>query len=313
MAVTKKRELDYATLMAKVDLPNDGWGFDEFEEKYGYSEDELIAHVRDNLCKKETWARRIIKRIRRNTERRRAAAAKSVAEEAEASATTPVAVDTTDETVSHPMVEESSEPAEDTSDAADDADVATPEVPIAEQLAELQQLETEQREKVIALERQHAKLASKQRETPGKLEKIAEQLANIEQSYLAKKADYEAIVAENNELLKQINSVAQERREQAAILEEIRAEIAELRAVTLWVYADGTIEVDQSTFELDDSGYEALFAELVSKDELQELRAMDIRVLARLLCIVEHADIDVSFIFEMEDLKQAFAGLAPVA
>lgn len=312
MAMMKKRELDYATLMAKVDLPNDGWGFDEFEEKYGYSEDELIAHIRDNLCKRETWARRIIKRIRKNTERRRSAATK-LAAETEAAESAPATADATDETVNPSMVEELSEPTEDTSDAMDGVEARGPEANITEQLAGLQQQETEQREKVISLERRHAELASKQRETPGELEKLAEQLANIERSYLARKADYEALVAKNNELLEQINSVSQERRKQAAILEEIRAEIAELQAITLWVYADGTIEVDRPTFELDDSDYEALFVELVAKDELQGLRVMDIRVLARLLRIVEHADIDVSFFFEMEDLEQAFAGLAPVA
>lgn len=171
----------------------------------------------------------------------------------------------------------------------------------------LKQLESEQSTKLIQLESQHKAIARKHRECIRELRRIDEEIQQIEASFRTKVSEYEAIVTQNDQYVKEMNTLSEQRTTQLDELTTTRQRIAELSKISVGVYTDGKIEVfGEANVPLEDTGHEAIFSDLCSRDECEVLRIKDLKSLARIIAIAQNSKIRVEPIFENEALEPFF-------
>ncbi len=178
---------------------------------------------------------------------------------------------------------------------------------------DLDRLRSEERklsEEIIALELQHKAEAKKRRECLNQLRAAKAEIEKMEAELKAKCAEYDGIIVEANALAESMNTISAQRRPQVEQLLEVRKEIVRMESVTIAVYDSGEITLLEGIdFSLDDSGHEELYAQLLEREECSELRLKDIRVLARLLSVVEHSDRRITPICDRPEVEEVFLKL----
>lgn len=99
---------------------------------------------------------------------------------------------------------------------------------------------------------------------------------------------------------------ARDANEQA--ITEITDEIRRLDTVHLIACDDGTIEaIDNPAFAIDDTGHEETYLALVNDTKYEDLRAKDIRLLARILAIIKNSqECPIEVTFDSEMLQQIY-------
>ena len=271
-------DISYRDVKAHI---SQGWGWEDFEAKYGLTRGELKRHIFDDLCQSKGWARGIVRNITRNSKRK----AKVSKQNAESVPTNEkeVVCDNRNETARS----------------------------IDAMIADLREREETERETVIQLELEHKGLVEQHRASIKALRAIERDVKDIQSTLRAKGAEYERIVGDIDVMIAKMRSTSSERREHVATLDDIRQQITELETVVVCAYADGTIAPYDGQIDapLDDTGYEALLPELIVAEACQDLRAKDLRTLARLIRIVKNAEMKVEVISEIEGLEQALSTL----
>ncbi len=192
-----------------------------------------------------------------------------------------------------------------------------PEKPIPEPLMlsetslnELRDQARVQSDSIIALEIQYKELFSQHRECIKQLRAIESGLKDLERQLQENITNYQQIIDNDNQLIAQMNAISQNRRIKVAALEDLRQEIQRLEIVAVCAYANGAIEpLEAVKIALDDTGSEQLYDLLISDEAYQDLRVRDIRLLARMVCIVKNSPFQISPIFENEYLDEYYQRL----
>ena len=176
-------------------------------------------------------------------------------------------------------------------------------------LASLKEEEKELSDRVIQLELDHKALAQCRHVCTSKLRSIQEELDKIAPQLQKLHEQYDEIVAEANGHAEKMNAISAERRELKVALEKVRRDIEEREIVTIFVFADGRIEPDNTDFVIDDEGFKELRLELTERSECSELKVRDVATLARLIVISERAERPLQLFFDNEALEVAFKAI----
>ena len=257
-----------------------GWTIDDFCRKFECSTDELIARINQIYTIHET-AKQIINDLEANEKKPRKAAAE-IMEEKVVEENTPQ--QTTDsETIEAKAMEATST------------------------LGELREAEKTQSDLVINIEKEHSELASKRHELKKSFQRIREELIEIRMAFEAKGHEAEAIVQKDNALVVQMNEIVSVYREERAKLEMIRTRIEEESKIVISVYQNGEISLfEGSEATLDESGHEEIFEILREREEAEDFRPRDLRVVARLIKIVNRLTVPFDIIFENEEVELGY-------
>lgn len=277
-------DVEYKVVMKHV---SQGWDWEDFEAKYGLTKNQLKEHIA-RICKTKSWAKGIIRNIERNSKKK----AK--------------------------MVKDAENARDKNLDAKSTADtVAENSASIGDVLADLRNCEEVEHEIVINLEMTHKGFIRQHRESLDRLRSIEREVKDIQKMLLAKGEEYDRVINDIDEIIEQMRATSSERREHVTRLDDIRQRIARLEKVTVCAYTDGTIApyYEDCEVALDDTGYETLLPELIVAEACQDLRAKDLRVLARLILIERNAKksgVTIEVISEIEGLEKALETLRTV-
>lgn len=140
------------------------------------------------------------------------------------------------------------------------------------------------------------------RDLSAKLGKLGEELKRL-------MAEHERLVVETNKLSEETKAKYSVKKKKAKELKALREKITELEKVFVCVYQNGDISPLDDGPQLDDSGFELIHEEMLTKDEYQDLKVREIRTLARLAQIVKHLDKTYEVIFDDPTLELYFANL----
>ncbi|MDO5451602.1 MAG: hypothetical protein Q4F56_00750 [Candidatus Saccharibacteria bacterium] len=310
--VEQHKDISYVELKSKI---GQGWGWEEFESKFGISKTRLKRHIRQHLCQTENYARGIIRDIDNNSKRKRKQGQRSQAEavvEVEPVEASSVEVKPAEtEPLDLEPVEVKSERT--SSKKAKDKDVAIVSSASSgtDQLAGLRWEEANQRKVLANLERKRKRLVNQLNDNFNKTHLAEVEYAQIEQALAAKSKECVQLIEEGIKLKASANDLLQKMDEAKRGLDNIHQQIADLETIKIFAYKDGTFESLNKDVVLDDAGYTELVEELASRDECQSLLVRDMNLVARLSRIVDHSDKRVEVTFENENLEQVFTKLHP--
>lgn len=211
----------------------------------------------------------------------------------------------------------SSNPSEITQDATANTNPSIPfspsPEPTSDSLTLLKKQEQDLSAKVIALESQHKSISKQHREHLRELRTLDEELRALRQTFEEKVTNYESIASHCNELVTLMNQISQERSQEVQTLAKLRQEIKSLSEVAICIYDNGKIELMESNFDgeiiLDETGSEQLFINLRDREDLEELRIKDVKILSRILSIISNLDMRIVPIFENSELEPYFQGI----
>ena len=113
----------------------------------------------------------------------------------------------------------------------------------------------------------------------------------------------------------QMNKIRDTHNAKQKTLEEIRSQIKEMSKIVLCVYNSREIAPFDEAVEinLDDTGHDELFNQLREREEAEDFRPKDLRVVARVTKIVANLSVPVEIIFEDEEIKRAYEVFAKSA
>ena len=177
----------------------------------------------------------------------------------------------------------------------------------AERLADLIRRENELQGKIFELEAHHGEIrASRKREfdnlrnLDSRLDALSKEILQVKDEIIAAR-DQIAVLGEE---LTSVSSTVKPMRQQ---LDKLHQEIEELQVVTILVSRDGTIETPEDPdFIQDETGSNALRAEITFLPECEQLRVIDVKTLSRLLRIVKNSERKFRLFCDSEDLELAF-------
>ena len=119
---------------------------------------------------------------------------------------------------------------------------------------------------------------------------------------------YDNCAATDKRLAEEIANVKASQEMTQKEIEETRQQILELTRATIRVHADGSFTQvsGKSPVSFDESGSDALFAELSEKEEYEDLPVKKLRILSKLVKVVEHCNLELTVECEDDDVDRAF-------
>ena len=256
-----------------------GYTLLDFFEKYGYSsKDELVEALR-KVFPIERASNMILRKIQANDKLpRRDKSGRDKSGDA-------------------PKAQQKKEPA-----PQKEAEASSPT------LDELKNSETQMSAEVIELEKHCVDLNEERLNNRKQFAEIIKDIKHLRETCESKVREAQAIVAKDQEVsedLVKLGRALQTRREE---LEDTRRRIEYLSKIEICVYSDRRIAPfdEASKIDLDDSGHEKRYERLSKRPEAEDYRPRDLRVVARILSIVDNLGRPVELIFEDEEVKQAY-------
>ncbi len=300
MTTERQKEISYADLKRKI---SQGWDWEDFQSKFGYSKTRLKRHIRQNLCKNEDFARGIIKDIENNSKRKqRQLEHQQRKESQDIIDAEPLEVKSERATSRRTKRDKATTPSEKTI-------VPSSNTVDADKLAGLRWEEASQSKALDNLSRKLQKSFEQKTEDNAKLHALTAEYDQHVEALISKAKEYFEFCTEVQKRDAAISNLVQKKQEIESALVDIRKQIADLEVVKVFAYKDGTLEPLDSDFVLDDTGYEELSRKLISQDDYQDLRGRDINMLARLYCAINNSNRQIEATFENEDLEQVFTKL----
>lgn len=156
---------------------------------------------------------------------------------------------------------------------------------------DMKSLKTEEEElsrKVRELEAEHKKLVSQRRDAVSGLKRAKGNLAELRRLLKIQQEIVMKLYKEYESCTSQMENLNQERRDFQKWLDDVRTTISELNKVTIFVYEDGTIEIENA--EIPSISENAILGELgklLSFDEAEVLTIREARTMAKLLVIMK--------------------------
>lgn len=188
----------------------------------------------------------------------------------------------------------------------------TDNTPLANPLTSLRERENELSSTVIALEEQSKRLNAAHQTRVHQLRDLQIALEKLRAELANQVTLYDQLLAENNQLVEQMNEISATRRQKLTELQQVRREIALGTPISIFFYADGSIETSENAEKVDDfcvdeTGSEQLYADLLNSSLCQNLRVREIRILARAVAISRNTEYTLEPAFENPELESCFA------
>lgn len=256
-------------------------GFDQICEKHQCNKDELIRAI--NNVYESSNAAKVIKDIQRNT--------KQIEKNLRRTHKTTSEMRALEESHLTPLEE------------------CTQTIDTERLLHNLKAQESSLSATVIKLESEHKALMIQHRSNLKQLLNIRQRMDNIRKEFQSVANECEALTTSNNNLVDRINVVAEQQARQSETLQNLRQQIQSLETITICIYTDGRIELlDDDKTQLDDSGNEKFYHELISEEsnQCQDLRLRDIKTIARLKAIIANSARQVEVLFDDNALESYY-------
>lgn len=158
---------------------------------------------------------------------------------------------------------------------------------------------------ICRLESEHKEAWSEHRAVADNIRAITERVEQLKLELKHCVDEFEGQTTRARELEDQMDKCKEAWRPKRAELDQVRARIAELTTITVFVYDDGTIEAEDCKLSFD--GWETRYDELLrsESDTLDNLRKKDLRTLAKLLSL-DNSEHSFAFAFDNSELEEAF-------
>lgn len=175
-------------------------------------------------------------------------------------------------------------------------------------LDELKNSETQMSAEVIELEKRCVDLNEERLSSQKRFAEILEDIKHLRETCEAKILEAKEVVAKDQEIGEKMSALGCTLKARRGELEDIRRRIECLSKIEICVYNDRRIAPfdEASKIDLDDSGHEERYERLSKRPEAEDYRPRDLRVVARILSIVDNLGRPAELIFEDEEVKQAY-------
>lgn len=160
--------------------------------------------------------------------------------------------------------------------------------------------------KLMEVEKEIESLRSKRYLATCKMSKIEEWLIDIQFQVVKKEGEFKDAKKERDDIDEQTETKKAEKAKLETTIKNIRNTIVEKSKVTFFVYENGEITCDEVGFQADYLGCESKFDSLIKGGEYDNLRVTELRTLAQVLTIAKNSDRKLEFIFDSEELEQAY-------
>lgn len=139
------------------------------------------------------------------------------------------------------------------------------------------------------------------------LQQKALELEEISKRFAAARQEYEVLTAKDSAYVETLRGLKYERMDAQKTLADTERRLQELEVSTLFLYADGSIEiVDGPKLELDFSGTETNLMKLIPMPECQKLAVCEVYGLANLLAATQNSNRKINIVFENPLAESAF-------
>ena len=180
-----------------------------------------------------------------------------------------------------------------------------------EKLSTLKSREEELSQGTIALEKEWYDQKSRRTECLKSLRKLEVKMEAMRDELAALYDNYKCVVEESNECAEKMNATIWILREMRTDLNDVRDEIRAMSKITIGVTLEGEIVTfDENGPRFDDAGHEEIYRQILEEEICSELRLKEIRAVARLLAIAQHATTTVEVICDNPDVEAVFNLLA---
>ena len=167
------------------------------------------------------------------------------------------------------------------------------EVPVQISFEQLLADEQELSTTALELERAHKEKVAQRAELRKKLINAQKAFAELHRILKIQKENVEQLYAEHEELYREMLNINRERSACAEMLELIRAQIAELKKITILVYRTGNIEVENANPpSIFIESFNAKFTELISYPDAEEYTIKELKIIAKVCLMVEQFEKD---------------------
>ena len=175
-------------------------------------------------------------------------------------------------------------------------------------IQQLRESEEEKSKIVLSLEKELSAIMRERYELRKQFQTLRKEIADLKRTYLKKYKSAEKLIQRDNDLDKRMSEVAATCQEEKAALEAIRGKIEEASKIVLSVYENGEIALFEGILanKLDDRGHEDLYNSLREREEAEDFRPRDLRVIARLIKIVSRISVPFDIIFENEEVESGY-------
>lgn len=286
-----------------------GMTVDDFCDEYGCSNEEFDARIRI-IYTQERKRKEISRRLKSNEKlksRKGQSKTKSTSPTPKAKrAAKPAPQAATDDEPK--SIEASAEPTEPETTQPTEPEATQPTEPEATQPTELEVLMTKEGTlsgEICKLEVDHKEAWSEHRKVADSIRSIFKRVGELKAELKACVDDYEVKLGEARKYETEMAQKSADWRAKRAELDEIRARIAKLTAVSVFVYEDGNIEAEDCKLNFD--GWETRYSELLESDNetLENLRKKDIRALAKIMSLTDK-ERTFEFIFDNPTLEEVY-------
>ena len=182
---------------------------------------------------------------------------------------------------------------------------AEPETTQPTELEVLMAKEEALSEEICQLEVDHKEAWNEHRKVADSIRSIFEHVEKLKAELKACVDDYQVKLGEARKYETEMTQKSADWRVKRAELDEVRARIAKLTAVSVFVYEDGNIEAEDCKLNFD--GWETRYSELLESDNeaLENLRKKDIRALAKIMSLADE-ERTFEFIFDNPTLEEVY-------
>ncbi|MBP3729559.1 MAG: hypothetical protein J6H18_04780 [Lachnospiraceae bacterium] len=183
------------------------------------------------------------------------------------------------------------------------------------ELGDLKSRETELNASIVSLKAKANELLNKHYGNLEELRTREEAVETARSAFEAARSElertqrlYDESVRTNEELNEEIASTKENQQAAERELEETRKQIYDLTHASIRLLADGTFTQTsgKTKLDFDDSGSDALFKELSEKEEYEDFPVRKVRILAKLIKVVENSALELEVTCEDPEINRAF-------
>ena len=157
---------------------------------------------------------------------------------------------------------------------------------------------------VIKLETEHKALASEHRNYLKQAREIETKVDKLMAEVKTCSEQFEKIIETNNNIVRKMNAVSEDRAKKLTAMDMVRVEIENLTVVSIGVCNNCAFEMFDNDFNIDLSGKEEqinkLTHQLMDQEICEDLTAKQIRTLSKLIIIRSNSPRKVEFVFDGE-------------
>lgn len=264
-----------------------GYGVTHFCVKYDCTKQEFETRLKQLYSKSEKAYKKKLSTLRANDEKLAKKAAK-----AKVSTTKNVESNIREEVIT-----------------TDEAAAETVEETVTIETATLEQLKTieaELSDNLIQLESEHKEKARQHRGCIGTSRELKKELEDMKVQLQGIRRKYENVTTQDNNLIARMNAISAEHYDKTIEIQRVRERIRDLSKIIVFVYADGAVVTENMGVDLNDLGSDEIYRNLFEKDECGELRAREIKTLAKVLAISKHLPENSEIVFDNAEIEEVF-------